>query len=333
MYVFIRCWIGIVMIAGLQFAVWAQPKIHVDRKLHDFGTVYPEQTLNRDFKITNVGDQPLEIAIERTTCGCTAAILSATRFLPGSSGIVSVTTTTRSAPGKREESAILTTNDPENPMVPLTVFMNVKRFWKWSPDSIFHFPVAGIPIGTTEAVTLYLNNEENKPFRVTASRVTETGITVEAGEYNPARGVPVTVTIDAGDQKRDIADVLYLQTDFDLSPRLQTTIRAKVVGLLHFNRDRLFFSGVKKGEQKSMELVVRLPKNIPPDQFQFTEITSDPAKVTGEVKAVRPNGEIVVNLTFQSDDNNRFHQGTVTFKTNLPEEPVVTLPYSALMRM
>ncbi|MCB8973832.1 MAG: DUF1573 domain-containing protein [Ardenticatenaceae bacterium] len=60
-----------------------QPQIQIPEKNFDFGTIGPQDVVEREFIIRNVGNAPLTISRAYTTCGCTKAELSATVIPPG----------------------------------------------------------------------------------------------------------------------------------------------------------------------------------------------------------------------------------------------------------
>lgn len=61
----------------------SQPKIQMPEKSYDFGSIGPQDIVEREFIIRNVGEAPLTISRAYTTCGCTTAELSATVIPPG----------------------------------------------------------------------------------------------------------------------------------------------------------------------------------------------------------------------------------------------------------
>lgn len=60
-----------------------QPKIQIPEKNFNFGMIGPQDVVEREFIIRNVGDAPLTISRAYTTCGCTTAEFSATVIPPG----------------------------------------------------------------------------------------------------------------------------------------------------------------------------------------------------------------------------------------------------------
>ncbi len=61
----------------------SQPKIQIPEKSFNFGMIGPQDMVEREFIIRNVGDAPLTISRAYTTCGCTTAEISATIIPPG----------------------------------------------------------------------------------------------------------------------------------------------------------------------------------------------------------------------------------------------------------
>ncbi len=61
----------------------AQPDIQVPEKFYDFGTIGPQDVVEREFIIRNTGNAPLTISRAYTTCGCTTADITASIIPPG----------------------------------------------------------------------------------------------------------------------------------------------------------------------------------------------------------------------------------------------------------
>ncbi len=61
----------------------AQPAIQIPETSHNFGSIGPQDVVERTFIIRNTGDAPLTISRAYTTCGCTTAEISASVIPPG----------------------------------------------------------------------------------------------------------------------------------------------------------------------------------------------------------------------------------------------------------
>ena len=62
------------------------PRIVFQEALHDFGTVEQGDQVNHLFKFTNQGTRNLRIESVKTSCGCTAAVISSEVTLQGKKG-------------------------------------------------------------------------------------------------------------------------------------------------------------------------------------------------------------------------------------------------------
>lgn len=60
-----------------------QPAIEVPLTFYDFGTIGPQDVVEKTFIIRNTGDAPLTISRAYTTCGCTTADISTNLIPPG----------------------------------------------------------------------------------------------------------------------------------------------------------------------------------------------------------------------------------------------------------
>jgi hypothetical protein len=102
------------------------PRIRVEPETFDFGKALPAKTLRKEFTLSNFGDAALVIENVSTTCGCTAALASDTKLVPGSSTVLRVTLETRSYSGKLERQVLVRSNDPKTPLLTVTVSATVE---------------------------------------------------------------------------------------------------------------------------------------------------------------------------------------------------------------
>lgn len=306
----------------------SQPKLEIEETHYDFGVSYPNQFLQHDFTIWNKGDQPLEIVKVSTTCGCAAAILSATTVLPSASSIVSVTVVT-GAPRKKKESATLQTNDPDRPRVTLDVETDVRNLWLVTPKSSFLF--TEIPFNSKQTLTLNLKNVDNEPFQIKATSVKEPELSVTTGEPT-ADGVPIHVTVNAKKDRKIINDQVMIMTDHKKQPQLQIPVFGRIVGYIRFNRQRVFFGNLAPGEEKSLEISAQLLGESSIKDMKILSIESDSNQVSGQVLGIREDGQLYISLTYKAPNNPGYQTGNIIFKTNLDKEPITDIPFSALIR-
>lgn len=106
-------------------ALWAwgekAPRLKFKEDSWDFGKVDQGKIVTHVFHFTNQGDAPLVIKKVRSTCGCTAAMVSEKKIDPGKSGKIEIKLNTRGFEGQLNKYVFIDTNDPLQPQSRLTV--------------------------------------------------------------------------------------------------------------------------------------------------------------------------------------------------------------------
>lgn len=97
------------------------PLLKIDEARWDFGQVKQGKVLTHVFIFRNSGDETLKINRVRSTCGCTAALLSKKELAPGEQGEVKVTFNTRGYGGQLSKYIVIESNDPQQPRQQITV--------------------------------------------------------------------------------------------------------------------------------------------------------------------------------------------------------------------
>ena len=92
------------------------PKIVLPVKKMSYGPQPKEKTIFRSFTIKNAGKSPLNIESVSPSCSCTTVDFPKV-IQAGKSGVIKFKVETGAAPGLREKSITVKTNDPNEPTV------------------------------------------------------------------------------------------------------------------------------------------------------------------------------------------------------------------------
>lgn len=103
------------------------PRIYFYNNQHDFGNLKEGQKVEFTFKFRNSGKKNLEIKDIKTSCGCTAALVSNKMLKPGEEGTLKVELDTTNREGKVRREVTVISNDPEEPNKILTIFATVSK--------------------------------------------------------------------------------------------------------------------------------------------------------------------------------------------------------------
>ncbi|RJP29284.1 MAG: DUF1573 domain-containing protein [Candidatus Omnitrophota bacterium] len=317
------------LILTSQITGWCQPEIRFDNHSFDFGDSYPFENLAHDFVFKNVGTEPLNITNIISTCGCTAAVSSASSVLPSGTGIVSVTLTTSSLPGKLEKGIGVQTNDPRHLELSLSVKTNVLQAWKFQPKQ--SFLIKEVLIGTKESQQLFLKCMEDKPYKILATKLSKPEFRIETGEPTDD-GIPITLTVQAGMEKGPLTDNLEIRTDHPKQPIVRATVFANVVGYIKFSQPRLYFGSVIAGTSVTRQLMVNLTGSHNSKKLEIKKIVTDSHDISGKVIGSGDNGDNRLLFTLTPSGDAGFKSGEIQLHTNIDEEPIAMLTYSALIR-
>ncbi|QDU39436.1 hypothetical protein Mal4_37810 [Maioricimonas rarisocia] len=96
-------------------------KVEVEELEHNFDRMLLGESGNHVFLFKNVGEAPLKLAKGRTQCKCTLSDLARNEIPPGEVGEVELTWTPVSAASEFTKQAQILTNDPDQPIVTLTI--------------------------------------------------------------------------------------------------------------------------------------------------------------------------------------------------------------------
>lgn len=108
----------------LYFALAAHagaPRLEVSSPEFDFGQVYAGEQVEHLFQLSNQGDAALVIDRVRSSCGCTAALLSESTLAPGESAELKVHFDSTRFSHAVVKTVYLYSNDPQQPVVQLSL--------------------------------------------------------------------------------------------------------------------------------------------------------------------------------------------------------------------
>lgn len=105
----------------------SDPMIYFPETQHDFGKVNSGDKVNYTFRFVNKGESSLIIKDIKTSCGCTAALLSLDNLQPGQEGTLMVELDTKNRSGKMSRTITVQSNDPKDPAKILTIYADIVR--------------------------------------------------------------------------------------------------------------------------------------------------------------------------------------------------------------
>jgi hypothetical protein len=217
----------------------SRPKADVPETVFEFGNIERGTSMSHVFKVRNVGELPLHVEVTSTTCKCTVGNLSKKEVPPNEESEVLLEWVAKTGPGPFRHGAVLSTNDPSQPSIDLTVEGQVVESTAMSPSQLFFGTVRK---GESPTATLYVMNFLDEKIEVSdyelsdpeLAKYMEISITsAEPSELpNPdaKSGVKVTATYRAGKTVGPFRSWLTLETNLKNVEKLTVPIAGNVVG-------------------------------------------------------------------------------------------------------
>jgi hypothetical protein len=102
-------------------------KLILEKNRIDFGNVEEGKVVESKINFKNSGEGVLEIIDVKTSCGCTAALLSSKKLNPGESGTVKIELDTANREGQLTRTVTLYSNDPSQTNQVITLSANIEK--------------------------------------------------------------------------------------------------------------------------------------------------------------------------------------------------------------
>jgi hypothetical protein len=150
-------------------SVFAAPQLVVDSSVHDWGKIYSGVKKEVTFVLHNSGDEPLIIGNVRSSCGCTAAMLSSKILPPDGQAELIVRFNSQHFSGHVTKRVLLLTNDPQQRQQQFTVQAQVISELVASPAML---NLGAIEPGKALVGELTLDNHSDVPVQLKAVRST-----------------------------------------------------------------------------------------------------------------------------------------------------------------
>jgi uncharacterized cupredoxin-like copper-binding protein len=109
----------------LIFPQLLKPKVSLQQIEYDFGDITQNDVVDHSFTLFNTGGDLLKIIEVTSSCGCTAASPDKKELNPGESTTINVTFNSRGRKGPQTKTVKVKTNDPDTPLLTLTIRGNV----------------------------------------------------------------------------------------------------------------------------------------------------------------------------------------------------------------
>lgn len=219
--------------------VSTRPKAELPETVFAFGNIERGTSMSHVFIVRNVGQMPLHVEVESTTCKCTVGDLSKNDIGPNEETEVLLEWVAKTGPGPFRHGAVLSTNDPTQTSINLTVEGQVVESTAMSPSQMYF---GTIRKGESPTAILYLMSFLDEEVKILdyelsdeeVAKQIEVSITPaelsELPSLDAKSGVKVTATYLAGRTVGPFRSWLTIKTNLKNAEKLTVPIGGNVVG-------------------------------------------------------------------------------------------------------
>jgi len=208
--------------------LWAAaPRLTVSETDYNFGQVFQGEKVEHSFRFRNGGDAPLLVERVQSSCGCTAALVSATTIPPGGEGEIRTTFDSGRFSGAVQKSVTLYVNDPQRRRVEFRLRGTVRPELLLQPALL---EVEGLQAGETKEARVTVTNQGTREITLTTvqSTLAEMQVDLAPTALAPGRSVEIVVRLKPKAGKGRLGGYVLIKTDSENVPELRLPVSASV---------------------------------------------------------------------------------------------------------
>ncbi len=294
------------------------PAITFESLEYDGGNAWEGEPVSHIYKFKNTGSAVLHINRVRTSCGCTAALVSQKEIKPGESGEIKATFNTKRYRGHQKKSIYVSSDDPKHSNLRLQLAVTVLTAAHLSPRSVnFREVTRGGEASQTvqvipDVTDLKITGVSASPDLFQAKIVSQPG-----GKDKEPGKIEITLNPQASVGRH--SGSLIVKTDHPRAPQLTARLYARISGKLQYSPRMLLLT--RPEESKEIKLTYR-GKN----ELQVSSLESTLPQVKVELQPVNPPQEYKINVLLQPDKKTEDQRGFIIMTTKLEGEETIKIP-------
>jgi len=298
------------------------PRIMFVEPVFDFGKVEQGEQVTHMFRFTNQGGQDLRIESVKTSCGCTAAVISADVAPPGQEGTISATFDTTHFSGEKAKGITVYSNDPQQPVTALTLQGEITVEVAADPAQLY---VGRVHRGDEIIISVDVFYDADKPIEITKVENSHPSVSVQPEDLTKEgkKGKKLLVTLKKDAPLGRLNDQITVTTTSQKKPQIEIPVFGSIEGDMVVLPPQVSFGVVRTGESKTLELSI---KNRGTKPVQVLRVENSSPAIVAEVTPVKQGEEYRLTLRATGENKVGRIQGEVQVFTDHPEEKVLTIP-------
>lgn len=296
--------------------------IFFDNPDFNFGTIHKGQKIEHVFTFENRGNDTLEIKKVKTSCGCTAAILTNNTISPGKTGEIKATFSSGSFSGNIRKSITVSSNDPNTPDCLLTISGEIIEDVSIKPEAI-NFGSLYADEKEEKTVTISITSQTDTGFKINKITPSKPFIKATIAKENDGEYI-IEVTLKHKPEIGRFSGGIYLETDNKMQEKINIPFFGEIIGDITPYPKKIYYGLVAKGKASSQKLYVKINK----DTIEILDIKTFPDYVSARIieKRETNNPHYLIEVTLHSEAATGKIDGILEIHTNSKSQPVTRIP-------
>lgn len=301
-----------------------EPKIVFEEQTYNFGKIYIGEIVEHGFKFKNQGSAELLVKNVKSSCGCTAALVSKSHLLKDETGEVQVKFNPGRYVGMVSKSVTVNSNDPESSSVKLTIAGEVIEEVSVNPrllsfgiirkgDSstrsveVKTIPELKIKVKKVESPNPYISFTDNKTDKDGTNRF--------------------QVTFSNYEYIGKFTGVIFIYTSSNRQERLDIPFSGEVIGDITFYPEIVSFGRITQEQDANKSVILNIVNN----DVKIEKIEVDPGTMNYTISELN-NTSKKINITLGKESTVGKITGSLKIYTNSTIQPIIQIPISGEVR-
>jgi predicted double-glycine peptidase len=298
------------------------PKIKFNETNHNFETIDEGDKLTYTFSFTNIGSETLEVQA-RSTCTCTAAVVSENRILPGGKGKIKLEFNTHGRKGLTKQSVFVKTNDPANKYVTLAITATVEPCVKVIPEKIW---LDNIVVGQKIEREIYVVPGGNENLIIKSIETPE-GIKATILNKNDNNTIPILLTIVGETTPGNFEKKIVIHTNNSRRSDIIVPISGYRLSEIKAIPPAFYFGEISSGTPTAREIIITTTQK---HNLNGIKVKSASHYVSFDVKQIENNEKYKVTAILNLPENTSMIKENIII--NDGNNRVLEVPLFALVR-
>jgi hypothetical protein len=306
------------------------PKIQFDKTVYDFGPTSFVDSVTGTFTFQNTGTGDLKVGKPQPSCGCTVASVKPDLLKQGEKGELVFKVNIGAAHGPIEKHITVPSNDPQTPSISLSIKADVRQVVQVSPSQV---QVGAIRPGMITNVTVTVARTDGQKLVIINTQPSSKQVrtSVEPVEGSTNQSAKLTITIEGEGRPRILNDNVKVFIEGVTPPVATVMIVGQLLGDVSVSPEQLYWpitdpSKVPPANVEAQSIRrVAVASTRPEQCLEIKNLSSSLKDLSVEVVTVQTCKTFSVVAKF-AETPKESERGTISFETNTPTQPKITIP-------